>query len=789
MAAKKVDTSKLDAQVENLAKRGVVLPRHPARARQAANDMHIMAATPGDLRATLEGTVKQDPNLRSVKQLDGNTKLVNSMRRSRIASAGGSDAWAALPRFYDPMEYWDISGLPWNMADEGHRRKLHKWLRLFYSTHYLIPILIDIFTRFPLVGMELYCKDQKLADFYEELFFNKLDYPNFLVSLGREFWTVGEAFPLGSFDEDLGVWEREELINPEDVVIKNFPLLGSKQMLITPPDYLKKLAQEKSPAREYRQLELNFPELIPYLRKNEHIPVSGVLLKQVANKLTDWDDHGTPILLRGLRTLMHEEKLMASQDAIAERLYSPFILAKLGIQDLGDGQPPWIPDADQLEMVRDDMDVALSSDFRLMVHHFGLDIENVFGREQMPRLGDDFDRIERRVMQIFGVNPSLLSAGAATQPYASSALQAEFLNQILRTFQDYLKAHFESRALVVAEAQEHHDYEMRGSTKIPLYEEVVVYDPDGNKTIETRPKLLIPELQFQTLDLRDEASERQFMQSLRAVGVPISDTRLMVGVSFDIEDEVGDYNEELVKKTVAQQEAKMKTYTILRERNLPIPPDLKAEVESVLQAPGSPGALPPAATGSGPGGPPPGGGPTGPTGGPGEGIVMPGAPPGLLGPGGIGNDMSMGGTPAATPQGAMGPGGGTTAPPVSMERRQGMPRPSSVQKEADAQFASQRAPRDEALEHVALPEDKTAASGSLSSEDKSVRELPKSAAKRAGREPKKYSIVDDEELDEGPIDGGGSSGANGLDEEGRGPKGREGQGPDASNDTGQATAD
>jgi hypothetical protein len=76
---------------------------------------------------------------------------------------------------------------------------------------------------------------------------------------------------------------------------------------------------------------MNFPDLIPYL-KGEHIPVSPVLLRQIGNKLNDWDDHGTPILLRGLRTLLHEEKLLASQDAIAERLYSPMILAKLGIR-------------------------------------------------------------------------------------------------------------------------------------------------------------------------------------------------------------------------------------------------------------------------------------------------------------------------------------------------------------------------------------------------------------------------------------------------------------------------
>jgi hypothetical protein len=100
-----------------------------------------------------------------------------------------------------------------------------------------------------------------------------------------------------------------------------------------------------------------------------------------------------------------------------------------------------------LDSVRDDFDIALSSDFRLMVHHFGLEVTSVFGREQMPRLGDDFDRIEKRLMQVFGVNPSLLSAGSGGQPYASSALQAEFLNQILKTFQNTLIKPLQGKSL------------------------------------------------------------------------------------------------------------------------------------------------------------------------------------------------------------------------------------------------------------------------------------------------------------------------------------------------------
>lgn len=692
MAERSVNTDKLDQQVENLRARGYVLPKSAARARMEAHSVHRMASTRGDFDQTVRNAVVPGA-VNTAQQIDQNNDVARAMGRQRAASArrqkiasstsGSNDVYAAMPRFYDPIEYWDITGLPWNTADENHRHKLHKWLRLYYATHYLVPSLIDIFTRFPLVGMDLYSKDEKLAEWYRELFFNQLDYGNFFVGMGREFWTVGEAFPLASFSETLGVFDHEELINPEHVVIQNFPLLKTQQLKIVPPDYLKKLAQSKSPAKEYKQLEQQFPELIPYLIRGDHIPVSNVLLKQVANKTSTWDDHGTPILLRGLRTLIHEEKLLASQDAIAERLYSPLILAKLGLVDLGDGLPPWLPGPEELDDFRDDMDLALASDFRLLVHHVGVEIENVFGREQMPRLGEDFDRIERRLMQIFGINPSLLSGGSNSQPYASSALQAEFMNQMLRTYQGMLKDHFRMRALVVAEAQEHYEYEKRGQTRIKVMEEVVEWDEDGNEVIVEKPKLMVPDLNFETLDLRDEATERQFLQTLRSMGVPISDKRLMIGVEFDIEDEIEEYNEELAKKTVAQQEAKMKTYKILHEKNLPIPPDLKAEVETVLQGTMGPGAATPAP--GAPGGMPMGGGGMGgppmdpsmmgapPGGAPGESIVMP-PPPAGLGPGGFGDAVPGGGPPPAGPGPQGGAAGGLVAPAVSMERRPGLSR-------------------------------------------------------------------------------------------------------------------
>lgn len=509
--------------------------------------------------------------------------LANDFRRRRAASnrklaTNSGDMMAALPKFYDPKEYWQISGMPWDVQEELQRKRLYEWLRLFYMTHYLVPILIDIFTRFPLVGIELNSKDKKLTQWYDDLFMDRLDYPEFLVRLGREYWTIGQAFPLASFNDSLGIWEREEIINPNDVVIKNFPILGSQTFEIKPPDYLVELATTQRPPHEYMKLQREWPDLIEYLRKRKNIPVSDILMKQVAFKINDWDLHGTPILLRVLRTLMHEEKLMASQDAIAERLYSPLILAKLGIQDIGDGSP-WMPGPDETAAFRDDLDMALSSDFRVLVHHFGVDIQNVFGREQMPRLGDDFDRIEKRIMQAFGVNPSLLSAPSGNaQPYASSALQAEFLNQILRTYQGYLKAHYMERARIVAEANEHYDYEKRGETRVPIMEERVEFDEEGNKQIVQRNKLLIPEMNMKVLDLRDEATQRQFMQQLKQTGIPISDDTFMIGMPTDFPEELEKSQEEAVLKTVAQQEAKIEIYKLCKLKNLPVPQDIMAEV-------------------------------------------------------------------------------------------------------------------------------------------------------------------------------------------------------------------
>src|SRR4051812_22554064 len=136
--------NRLSQDVERLRARGIALPRAPHKAALAGNEMMNMARQAQvDLRNHDVGQLRElarrpartitDNDYGEIAQITAHnramTKAMGTSRSlgQRIATGTGvgGDVYAAMPRFYDPLEYWDLSGLPWNMQDEGHRHKLH----------------------------------------------------------------------------------------------------------------------------------------------------------------------------------------------------------------------------------------------------------------------------------------------------------------------------------------------------------------------------------------------------------------------------------------------------------------------------------------------------------------------------------------------------------------------------------------------------------------------------------------------------------------------------------------
>jgi hypothetical protein len=278
---------------------------------------------------------------------------------------------------------------------------------------------------------------------------------------------------------------------------------------------------------------------------------------------------------------MQEEMMNAATDAIADRLYTPLILAKLGASatDLGTTEP-WIPTEDDRADFEEALDAALAGDFRVLIHHFAVSMETVFGREQMPDMSTDFDRLTDRILQTFGLSKTMLSGASGGETYAADALNRDLISQLLTTYQRKIMRFYKERALVVAEAQEHYDFEERGGKRYPIMEEVLEVDEDtGEQRIVEQPKLLVPELKIKAMTMRDEQDQRQFIEALIAGGVPISMKTRMVNVPIDLDEEIERTREEKVSLAVEEQTLRKATFEALRAQGLPIPEDLRADFE------------------------------------------------------------------------------------------------------------------------------------------------------------------------------------------------------------------
>jgi len=564
---------------------GLTLPREPIRKAAASREAAKKLILPGAFKNDVMN--QQNSESRARKRLDGKTASAQFDEQSarnmegmgrRTAAAMGTDAQWAWPKLHDPFEYWRERTWWFNMEDPDEQiQKIRDWTRLMYTTHYLVPGLIDIYTRFPLLDIEFAHQDSKISDFYQELFFDGLDYDEFLFDLGREHWTVGEAFAMGSWHDGIGAWDADEIINPNDVIVAKNRALRTYQYHIKVPDEIRKLIDTRDPAPEYAALMQLYPDVVAWARQDKEIPVSDVLMKQIKFKTNPWSEHGSPILLRAFRMLMLEESLNAAQDAIADRLYSPLILATLGLPDV-DEDGPWIPDATELQQLRDDLAMAINSDFRLMTYHHGLDIKNAFGREAMPRLDQDFLRVESKVMQVFGIGAELLQGGNSNAPYASGALNRELITQMLTTYQKKIARFIQERMRPVAERQGHYEYRKVGNARIPVMETVLLVNEEtGEEYVEERPKLAIPEVHFKSMNLRDEQVERQFIQELAGSGFPVSLKTMAVNIPIDFKDEIEAKTEEKLQTVVAEQRFKKELFERLIALELPIPPEYYQE--------------------------------------------------------------------------------------------------------------------------------------------------------------------------------------------------------------------
>lgn len=463
----------------------------------------------------------------------------------------------SISKHRQPLDYLRQKGVVKDEENEEYIKEVRKLCRAYYTYTDLIPMIITIYANFPLQGMRIACKTAKQQELFDKQFMDPegLNYRQYLPEVGKEFFKVGEVNSFAFFDHETKWWISEEILNPDTVVVEDSVFAREEEVSLDVSESLKDaLSMPGSAEEEY--LAEAYPDLADAVATNRRVVLNPDFIFRMVEKADPWDNRGTPIMMRAFDSLLQMETLNAAQDAVADRLYSPLVLARLGIPagEMGKDQPPWIPTQEQLNAFTAQIDTVLAADFRFIAHHFGLDIRSVFGRESMPNLTNDFDRLERKIMRAFGIGQGLLD-GSNSGAYASSAINRDFVSQLMATYQAQIQALFKKRARIFAEARGIFETTIGDSGEEEvLMETIADVQEDGSVVLMERPVIYVPELVFSSNPLRDPSFELNLLMTMRQAGVAISDQTIVEAstLNVDLVDELDKITEEAVDKKIAE---------------------------------------------------------------------------------------------------------------------------------------------------------------------------------------------------------------------------------------------
>lgn len=498
----------------------------------------------------------------------------------RTAAFGSGDVSFAMPKMFDPARRGmssngystDYSG-GLNLidfdTDENVRENVLLGLRNIAKTHPTIRAIIEVYSRYPVAGIRLDDDDKAIKQFYEDLFLDDLRLEDFLIDVGKSYWVDGMAFVFGDWNDDLALWTNEELFDPLMMRVQRVPFLGRDLVYMHPSAEMK--SQLQSNEESSVMFRSRFPQMWEAIRMGKDMPIDDSRITYLANKDRPSEIYGTPVMLRCWNTLRLEDRANAAMQATADRLYAPLVMFTVG-GTMPNGKP-FIPPASMLEAFRNNLDAALSSDFRAIVTHSGVEVKNVINGDRMSNFKQDVDMYDERLFMAWGLPISIIKPDKGA--YATSSLEFQLAGQLMASYQGQLMRIYDKQASLVAEAHHHYEKDEKGQT---VYERREVWDPDlndgqGGYAVKECPKLHFPKLKFRTVNFRDEQKEREFLMGLRNAGIPVANEDIAVGVDIDLDASAKRYDEEQKKIKIDEAKRHESIFEACMKLGQPVPPD------------------------------------------------------------------------------------------------------------------------------------------------------------------------------------------------------------------------
>lgn len=453
----------------------------------------------------------------------GKTALIekNSLPKSTIrkmASASGMNTKMGNPTFYHPLFQTT------NMMLPRDRRERNEWCRHFYRTEPIVATSLDLHTEFPISDFNHICSDPAIKDFFDYMSFDRLDIINLLLDIGLEYWKIGDVFPFGQLNETEGMWDKFTLLNPDYVDVKSSVFAGEPTIDLIPDEHVRAIV-ESGPNGEYGDIYRQLPEdVIRSVKMGKNIHLDNRLVSHISHKASQYESWGTPILMRCFKTLIYKDRLRQAQDSIATRHIMPLRVAKIGAP----GEP--MPSQSDIDSFRDILMDADQDPNYFLVYHYALQFDYVGSTGKILPLNQEFDFIQKELMNGLGINQAMLNGEGPT--YANA--QVGF---------DTLARRYMSYRLRLENWIKHKVYkpiaEIQGFYK-PIPSEI-----NGGYRIANRKdrQLMIPDIRWDQQDLTNNQSIMTFMQNLQQKGL-VSMTTILPMIGLDPETEKSNLEKE-----------------------------------------------------------------------------------------------------------------------------------------------------------------------------------------------------------------------------------------------------
>jgi len=464
-----------------------------------------------DTESAVYGSIAHSPGFRH--------KGANILKTASIASPMVGPTLSSTTDRMSPEIYSPLFQLA-NLNLPRDRVTMNAWNRVFYDTHPIVRNAINLHASYPISKINITCKNKKVQQFFMEMA-ERIDLYSVVYGAALEFWKMGEAFPYAELDENMGVWNRITILNPDYVHVKK-SVIGSHTMVSLRPDAnLQRIINSTSPA------DLSMRKYIPkhildYVRKGQNIPLDVFNVSHLKLLSSPYDIRGTSVIVSVYKDLMLYDKLRESKFAQADGMVNPLTLVKLT------GDNDYRPTQADIEAFKNILEEAqYDKDFKIVTHG-GVTIERAGFSGGVLDVAADIEHIVTNLYAGLMTPKALMDQEAAT--YASSSVGLEVLRQRYDIFRNMMKKWLERKVFApICEIQDFFEYK------------------DGEK------RLLVPSIDFNHMNLYDMAdfitSVGQFVGNKQ---VSMQTLHRSLGLSY--EEERRRLREEMIDEQVFAKE-------------------------------------------------------------------------------------------------------------------------------------------------------------------------------------------------------------------------------------------